>query len=57
MSEEKKYTKKEAHREFAIKTNHRVWELLEKNDRSPDEDEEMLQAAMTSFYHWKQVGT
>ena len=57
MSEEKKYTKIEAHREFAKKTNHRVWELLEKKDRSPEEDEDMLQAAMTSLYHWKQVGT
>lgn len=57
MDKEKKFNLLEAQKEFAVKANHRVWELLEKPERSPEEDEEMLLAAMTSFYHWKQVGT
>ena len=57
MDKAKKFTLEEAQKEFAKSTNHRVWDLLEKPDRSPVEDEEMLLAAMTSLYHWKQVGT
>jgi tetratricopeptide (TPR) repeat protein len=57
MNEENRYTLKEAHLKFAKMTNGQVWNLLERSDRSPDEDEDMLLAAMTSFYHWKQVGS
>jgi tetratricopeptide (TPR) repeat protein len=57
MNDEKKFTLEEAQRELAKKSNHRVWELLEKSKRSPEEDKEMLLAAMTSYYHWKQIGT
>ena len=35
----------------------RTWILIEKEDRTPDEDEEMLLTALTSQYHWRRVGT
>jgi hypothetical protein len=58
MSEEDKtYTIEEAHKEFAVKTNGRVWELLGKEDRSQLENDELLYAAYGSCYHWLQVGT
>jgi len=35
--------------------NH-TWTLLEKKDRTPDEDDEMIHAAHASRYHWGEVG-
>ena len=54
---EKKYTLNEAHKAFAITLNGIVWRLLEKNDRSQLEDDELLYAAHACSYHWLQVGT
>ncbi len=40
------------HRQQAAEANNSVWELLEKPRRSAAEDEEMLQRAYASRYHW-----
>jgi len=56
-AEEKELTIAEAHKEFAVKTNGRVWELLGKADRSQPEDDELLYAAYASCYHWGKAGT
>jgi hypothetical protein len=57
MEETKTYTLDEAHKYFAQSTNGRVWELLQKTNRSQAEDEEMLHAAHACAYHWQFVGT
>ncbi len=57
MVETEKYTLTEAHRLFAKTCNKRVWELLGKTPRAPQENEELLMAAQASLYHWQQVGT
>lgn len=57
MSEEKKYTLDEAQLAFAKASFNSLWGLLEKPDRSAEEDREMLLAAFTSLYHWRAVGT
>ncbi|MGD0708126.1 MAG: hypothetical protein ABSA51_06700 [Anaerolineaceae bacterium] len=57
MAEEKTYTLTEAHLHFAKSLNGRVWDLLEKPERTPREDEIMLLTAYASCYHWIQVGT
>lgn len=57
MNETKTYTLDEAHLHFAKSINGRVWELLEKTDRSQPEKDEMLYAAHACTYHWKFVGT
>ena len=41
---------------LAARLFNRVWELLERTDRSQDEDDEMLHAAHASRYHWGQAG-
>ena len=56
-AEEKNLTITEAHKEFAVQTNGRVWELLGKADRSQQEDDELLYAAYGSCYHWGKAGT
>jgi len=57
MSEDKTYSLQEAHQHFARTLNVQVWELLEKPERSPSEDERMIHTAHASCYHWLQVGT
>ncbi|MEY2399022.1 MAG: hypothetical protein QOJ00_2196 [Actinomycetota bacterium] len=47
---------KEAHQYFAIETFNGAWELIDKTDRTPDDDAEMLQRAFTSRWHWGFVG-
>ena len=45
------------HEAFAKETNGEVWQLLEKPDRSPADDEQMIHAAHASCYHWHLAGT
>jgi len=56
MEEVKRYTEEEAHLMFAKQTNARVWALLEKQQRTQADDEEMLHAAHTSLFHWLYAG-
>jgi hypothetical protein len=44
-------------RRLAAQANNRAWRLSESPSRTPQEDEEMLQAAHASMYFWKIVGT
>jgi hypothetical protein len=44
------------HRRFAAASNNRAWDLSE-HGRSSAEDQEMLDAAHASAWHWSKVGT
>lgn len=44
-------------RRLASQANNRAWTLAEMLRRSPEEDEEMLQAAHAAMYFWKIAGT
>ncbi|MDR3388125.1 MAG: hypothetical protein P4L92_13835 [Rudaea sp.] len=44
-------------RRLASQANNRAWTLAEMLHRSPEENEEMLQAAHAAMYFWKIVGT
>jgi tetratricopeptide (TPR) repeat protein len=57
MDTQKTYSLEDAHVEFAKRSNGRVWELLDKPDRTEDEDEEMVLDAHASLYHWSFAGT
>ena len=46
-----------AERQVAVALFNRVWSLLEKESRTPDEDDQLVHAAHASTYHWMQVGT
>lgn len=57
MSEEQKtYTEQEAHKYFGVSLNNLVWQLLEKPDRTPEDNDRMIKAAYASSYHWGVVG-
>jgi hypothetical protein len=44
------------HRQLGVDLFNVVWTLLEKADRTHDEDDLMAHAAHASAYHWRQVG-
>jgi hypothetical protein len=44
------------HRRFAAAANNRAWDLSEQQTRKPAEDEEMLNAAHASAWHWAKAG-
>lgn len=43
-----------AHRYFSAHCFNKAWELIEKPNRSPAEDEEMLLLSLASHWHWMQ---
>jgi hypothetical protein len=45
------------HREIAVGQFNRTWDLIEAAERTEDDNVEMLTAAMTSRWHWSQIGT
>jgi len=44
----------EEHRRLGVELYNRTWTLIERDDRTPDEDDEMLHRAHASAYHWLQ---
>lgn len=54
---EAQYTVEQAHLHFAKTLNGRVWQLLEAERRTAEEDALMVHAAHACLYHWLQVGT
>ena len=56
MTEKEKHIEDEAHRKFAVMCFNQIWSLLEKENRTKKEDQEMIHLAHASFYHWMQVG-
>jgi tetratricopeptide (TPR) repeat protein len=44
-------------RQIAAALFNHVWTLLNKPDRSAEDDDEMVHAAHASAYHWLEVGT
>jgi hypothetical protein len=45
----------EEHRRLGVELYNGTWELIERLDRTPDEDDEMLHRAHASAYHWLQA--
>lgn len=44
------------HRKLAIALFNRVWDYLDREDRTPAVDDAMVHAAHASCYHWSEVG-
>ena len=56
MTDSRMSSFEDAHGYFAKQLNAKVWELLQKTDRSKSEDELMVHAAHASCYHWLSAG-
>lgn len=57
MVENKEYTSQEWHRKVAAESFNLVWELLDKQDRTKEEEDQMVHAAHASRFHWGEIGT
>ncbi len=55
MTEKKAST--EEHRRFAINLFNLTWSLLDKKERTQEEDDKMVHAAHASRFHWGEIGT
>ena len=57
MTTQDETTKQAWHRKFAVDLFNQVWELMDKEERTADENYKMLHAAHASRYHWGEIGT
>lgn len=57
LAEEKKKIRKDAHKKIAVDCFNSVWNLMEKKDRTIDEDDKMIHLAHASRFHWGEIGT
>jgi hypothetical protein len=54
MANELKFDKEAAHKYFSGHCFNSVWGLIDKKDRTEKENEQMIQLAQASIYHWTQ---
>lgn len=45
------------HRKFAVDCFNGTWDLIEKTDRTPEENARMIHTAHASRFHWGEIGT
>jgi hypothetical protein len=45
---------KAAHKYFSANCYNQAWDLIDKADRTPAEDEQMIRLTLASHYHWTQ---
>ncbi len=57
MTDEHEEITMEAHKKLAGETFNLTWDLMDRKDRSPADDDLMVHAAHTSRFHWGKVGT
>jgi len=57
MTTDDKVAEQELHRKFAVDLFNRTWDLLDKEDRTPEEADTMIHAAHASRFHWGEIGT
>lgn len=54
MAKEPEFDVKAAHEFFSTQCFNQAWDLLDKQDRTPDEDQQMIRLSMASTWHWTQ---
>jgi hypothetical protein len=57
MTEDKNFTEAEAQLHFAKQFNNKTWELLDKGERTQEENEILVHYAHASLAHWRAAGT
>jgi hypothetical protein len=57
MTVEHKGTEQGSHKKFAVDLFNLVWDLLDKGERTREEDDRMLHAAHAPRFHWGEIGT
>jgi len=45
-------TEEQFHKKMAVDLFNRTWDLLDKSERTPEENDELVHAGHASRYHW-----
>jgi hypothetical protein len=54
MSEKPEFNLDAAHKYFSATCYNKAWELINKTDRTSEEDEQMIRLSLASTWHWTQ---
>ena len=54
MSDEPTFDIEAAHRYFSTECFNRAWDLIDQEERTPAEEDEMLNLSIASLWHWTQ---
>jgi hypothetical protein len=54
MTQQAAFNVMAAHKFFAAECFNQAWDLLDKAERTPEEDEQIIRLSMASHYHWTQ---
>ncbi|MGE5601891.1 MAG: hypothetical protein ACM30E_02500 [Nitrososphaerales archaeon] len=54
MSDEPNFDIEAAHRYFSTECFNRAWDLIDQENRTPADEDEMLNLSMASLWHWTQ---
>jgi hypothetical protein len=54
MAKKPDFDTADAHKYFSVQCFNQAWDLIEKEDRTADEDEEMVCLTLASAWHWAQ---
>ena len=54
MADNPSFDTEHAHKYFSANCFNTAWQLIEKPDRTPDDDEQMIRLAQASLWHWTQ---
>lgn len=54
MSKEIGFDPQDAHRYFSVQCFNQAWDLIDKQDRTSQEGQAMLELTMASIWHWNQ---
>ena len=54
MAKKTDFDHQAAHKYFSAHCFNRAWDLIDKSERTPEEDEQMIHLSLASQYHWSQ---
>ena len=54
MAEKLEFDEKAAHRYFYVSCSNRAWDLMNKAERTQEEEEQMIRLSLASHWHWTQ---
>lgn len=54
MSKKDDFDQAEAHKYYSANCFNKAWDLIDKEQRTPEEDEQMIRLSLASHYHWTQ---
>ncbi len=54
MANSSAFDNNQAHKHFSASCYNMAWDLIERSDRTPEDDEQMVHLAHASLWHWTQ---